>query len=264
MNWVILLSVLLLLTEPQSSVELNKFVFQQGETIRLEIKGTDEKFSLRFDGTICPVYLVGSSKVALIGIPADFPTGSHELELTRGSLEWKRLIRVKPTRYPRQKIVFPPEKTPLLKLDITEERKIIRDALKMESEKRFWNGVFIVPLDGEITSPYGARRNKSYHRGIDISAKRGTIIRAPAGGKVTVAKDFPIHGKTVVLDHGQGVSTVYCHLDTIFVEEGKLVKKSSPLGKVGSTGLCTASHLHWGLYIHGVPVDPSEWLIQEY
>jgi murein DD-endopeptidase MepM/ murein hydrolase activator NlpD len=201
--------------------------------------------------------------VCLIGIPADFPAGTYEITLCEGAPRWSTTVRIEPAEYPQQQIVFPPAKLPLLATDITEERRVIRAALNRESDKRLWSAAFIWPADGEITSQFGARRN-GYHRGVDIAAERGAIVRAPAGATVSVAGDFPVHGKTVVLEHGQGVSTVYCHLDTICVEEDQIVDRSATIGKVGDTGLATAPHLHWGLYVHGVPVDPSEWTLRKY
>lgn len=264
MIWMIVTSMFVCVIGEEVEVRLNAIEFQQGETIRLEVTGIEQKCWLDFNGIVYPLYSVDSSKVGLIGIPADFSCGNHELVLCGEFHKWSVRIRVKSTSYPHEKIVFPPEKASLLKLDITEERRIIRKGLKRESEKRLWRAVFIKPVDGEITSPYGARRNGGYHKGIDISAPRGTIVKAPAEGRITIAKDFPIHGKTVILDHGQGISTVYCHLDTIFVEKGEFVEKSSPIGEVGNTGRTTAPHLHWGIYVHGVSVDPSPWLIKEY
>lgn len=264
MIWILFTCTLILLNGEELEVRLNVTEFQQGQTIRLQVRGVEENCSIVFDEVAYPLYTVNSSKVGLIGIPADFATGSYELRLCEEPTRWKTTIEVKSTSYPRQKIIFPPQKTRLLDLDITDERKIIRTALGKESEKRFWHAIFLQPVEGEITSQFGAKRNGGYHRGLDISAERGTIVRAPAGGTVTVARDFPIHGKTVVLEHGQGISSVYCHLDTILVSEREIVDKSGALGKVGDTGLATAPHLHWGLYVHGVPIDPSFWLSREY
>jgi len=261
---VVCIFALALGTQPQPEVTLNASLFYQGETVRLEATGIPESCSLSFNGAVYPVYKVDSLLVGLVGIPADFPTGNHELQLSGNSVSWHASIQILPVHYPRQKVVFPADKSELLQLDITEERNAVRGALNGESEERLWKTVFVKPVDGKITTAYGAKRNGGYHRGIDIGTQRGTIVKAPAPGRVSLAEAFPIHGKTVVLDHGQGVSTVYCHLDTILVEEGMIVDGGSSVGTVGNSGLSTASHLHWGLYVHGIPVNPDSWLSRQY
>jgi murein DD-endopeptidase MepM/ murein hydrolase activator NlpD len=264
MIWMIPACFFLLFIQSPPEVVLNGVQFRQGETIRVKVVRDEEKCSVVFDQIDYPLYPHGSSRVCLIGLPADFPAGEHVLEVLAESKRWSGRVEVKANDYPTQKIVLPPEKASLLKLDIGDEREVIREALRVETDERFWDSPFSVPVYGELTSPYGARRNRSFHRGLDISADRGTSVQAPAGGYVTVSQDFPIHGKTVVLDHGHGVCTVYCHLDTIFVEEGDTLDRGSVLGRVGDTGYSTAPHLHWGLYVHGVPVNPSLWLTDDY
>lgn len=246
------------------SVELNAQAFSQGETVRIELKSVGDSCLLLLDGEDYPLYRVEDTMIGLIGIPADFPVGVHRLELTSGSTRCRINLEVKPSEYSSEKIIFPEEKKDLLKVDISHERRVIREALSKEGGNRLWRSPFLTPVSGRISSAYGTRRNGGYHRGVDISAKSGTLIEAPARGSVTVTGDFPIHGKTVVLDHGEGVSTIYCHLDTILVHEGDAVEAGSGLARVGNTGLGTAPHLHWGLYVHGVPVNPMTWLTEGY
>jgi len=263
MIWVLIVFALLQ-RERQLEARLDAAEFRQGETIRVLVTGMREDCDLVFDGVPYPLYPVDSSRVCLIGIPPDFHTGTYDVMLCEGAPWWTTTIRVEPAHYPQQQITFPAAKLPLLKADITEERRVIRRALKRESDKRLWHAAFIWPVQGEITSQFGARRNGGYHRGVDIAAERGTVVRAPAGADVSVVGNFPVHGKTVVLEHGQGISTVYCHLDTICVVEDQIVDQSVIIGRIGDTGLATAPHLHWGLYVHGVPVDPSDWTVREY
>ncbi len=246
------------------SVKLNAHSFSQGETVRIEVNAVGESCQLFFDGALYPLYGADGPMVGLIGIPADFSAGAHRLELTSGSAGCTIDLEVKPSDYSSEKIVFPEEKKDLLKVDISHERKIIREALSKEGRPRLWRSPFLMPVEGRISSAYGTRRNGGYHRGVDISAKSGTLIAAPARGTATITGDFPIHGKTLVLDHGEGVSTIYCHLDTILVRQGDRAEAGSPLARVGNTGLGTAPHLHWGLYIHGIPVNPMTWLTEDY
>lgn len=117
---------------------------------------------------------------------------------------------------------------------------------------------------GRLTSGFGARHNpqngrRSQHRGVDLAAPRGTAVVAPAAGRVKVASERygadGQHGKTVILDHGDGSETLYSHLDAILVESGEVVAAGQAIGRVGSTGWVTGPHLHFEVLEHGTPVD---------
>ena len=77
-------------------------------------------------------------------------------------------------------------------------------------------------------------------------------------------RTFKYHGNNILLSHGQGVGSVYIHMKKILVKEGQMVKKGQTIGKVGSSGLATGPHLHWGLYVHGKAVDPMQWLDESF
>lgn len=118
-----------------------------------------------------------------------------------------------------------------------------------DAREDFANG-FTWPLHGPITGVYGSQRffngvPKQPHYGLDISAPTGTPVHAPAGGKVTLAKDLYYSGWTLLIDHGQGLSSAFLHLSRILVKEGDTVKQGDLIGEVGATGRVTASHLDW-------------------
>lgn len=145
------------------------------------------------------------------------------------------------------------------------------DAFKqLLSPEKFWHGPFLRPSQGSVSSEYGVRRyyngvfaNDYYHRGIDYAAPTGTPVIAPAAGQVglvgRVSDGFELHGNTVGLDHGQGVESIFIHLNSINVSEGDFVQAGEVIGTIGSTGASTGPHLHWGLYVNGVAVDPAPW-----
>jgi murein DD-endopeptidase MepM/ murein hydrolase activator NlpD len=97
------------------------------------------------------------------------------------------------------------------------------------------------------------------HAGVDIPAGAGTAVRAPAAAVVADVGDYILTGRTLVLDHGQGVYSAYFHLDTTLVRRGDLVKQGASVARVGGTGLATGPHLHFGVYVAGRDVDPAEW-----
>ncbi len=146
----------------------------------------------------------------------------------------------------------------------------IADFKTIVSPKKFWNGPFLRPSSGSVSSVFGVRRYYNgvlakdyYHRGVDYAAATGSVVVAPAAGKVALvgreSAGFRVNGNTVGMDHGQGVLSAFLHLHTIEVQEGDFVQAGQRIGTVGSTGASTGPHLHWGLYIHGLAVDPVPW-----
>jgi murein DD-endopeptidase MepM/ murein hydrolase activator NlpD len=134
------------------------------------------------------------------------------------------------------------------------------------SEVRHWSEPLALPIPGCMTSPFGVLRylngkpTGNFHGGIDQRGPAGTPIRAAAAGVVKIARDWNIHGRTVGVDHGQGLASMYMHMSRIAVAEGATVKTGDVLGYVGSTGRSTAPHLHWSLYANGLPVNPRDWV----
>jgi murein DD-endopeptidase MepM/ murein hydrolase activator NlpD len=103
-----------------------------------------------------------------------------------------------------------------------------------------------------------------FHNGVDLRAPQGTPVTAANDGVVLIAYPFKAHGKTVLINHGQGVMSIYLHMSVIGVRPGQKVKKGQMLGRVGSTGVSTAPHVHWQIFVHGVPVNPQPWLETEF
>jgi len=144
---------------------------------------------------------------------------------------------------------------------VREDNRTLGDILATRSRERFWGEGFLLPVQGRITTRFGTGRllngkPRSSHSGVDIAGKKGTPVLGANSGKVLLADDFYLSGKTIVVDHGWGVSTIYAHLDRIDVREGQDVKRGQILGAVGSTGRSTGPHLHFGAFIRGSKIDP--------
>jgi murein DD-endopeptidase MepM/ murein hydrolase activator NlpD len=118
---------------------------------------------------------------------------------------------------------------------------------------------FILPVIGIVSSNYGWRRD-GFHHGIDIAASLGTPIKAAKPGRVVSSCWLPIYGKTVILEHNNGVKTLYGHASELLVKRGQVVNKGETIAKVGSTGRSTGPHLHFELYIKGKTVNPARYL----
>jgi len=220
------------------------------------------------------VLIIGESQnwKAIIGIPLKIELGEHKLKVVSNGVEANYLFEVVGKAYEAQYLTIKnkrqvnPNKEDMLR--ITRERKLISKA------KINWREIdnvplrFIKPAKGPFSSSFGLRRffnnqPRNPHSGLDIAAETGTPIVAPAAGIVTNAGDYFFNGKTVFLDHGQGLITMYCHMENISVEEGDIVDVNDLLGTIGSTGRVTGAHLHWSVILNNTTVEPLLFLKAE-
>jgi murein DD-endopeptidase MepM/ murein hydrolase activator NlpD len=182
----------------------------------------------------------------------------------------KRKYKVQRINNKKQQFSATPDS---LKERIKREREIanIARAKIGENTKAMYSSGFIRPISGGVvTGVFGSQRilngvPKNMHNGMDIAVPRGTPVKAMADGVVNLTTDnFYYAGNYIVLDHGQGLNSMYLHLSKILVEEGQLVKKGDIIGKVGTTGRSTGPHLHWGVQWYSKRVDPAKILKLNY
>jgi murein DD-endopeptidase MepM/ murein hydrolase activator NlpD len=163
-----------------------------------------------------------------------------------------------------ERLTLPPSKVDLDSKTLERVRKEaerVRAVLGAYRDKRLWNGPFMRPVQGAVTSPFGVRRilngqERSPHTGVDLRAVEGTPIRACNSGVVVLADDLFFSGMMVVLDHGWGLYSMYSHLSKTIVCEGDSVAKGDVIGLAGSTGRVTGPHLDWRIRLNGARVDP--------
>ncbi len=209
---------------------------------------------------------------AIIGIPYRSTPGPGIL-----TLEWSNAAG-RHTKELTFTIVGGKYKTDVLKVDsarVTLNSKNIKRAKKESrqlkriyasaSSVRLWNGPFQLPMQSQITSPFGNRRIfngrlKSYHNGVDFRAPVGTPVFAANSGIVLLAQDLFYSGNVVVIDHGTGIFTIYAHLSKIEAAAGQPIEKGQQLGLTGATGRVSGPHLHWGVKVNGVAVDPMQFV----
>ena len=146
---------------------------------------------------------------------------------------------------------------------IAAESALIRAARKSDLRDPLFLSGFDWPTMGRISGVFGSQRvlngePRNPHNGVDIAASTGTEVRAMADGRVTlVHEDMFYTGKSVVLDHGHGLTSIYVHMSKILTTVGELVRKGDVIGKVGQTGRATGPHLHWGVTLFSTHLDPA-------
>jgi murein DD-endopeptidase MepM/ murein hydrolase activator NlpD len=213
-------------------------------------------------------FLVGANRFrALLPTTPLDRAGTLQIRVTGGGNTQTVSVRLRNRQFPTQSIWLPPGKGS----DGTDYEFDRVDAFKqLLTPQKFWQGAFLRPNQGPITAGYGIRRYYNgefakdyYHRGVDYAGAIGSPVVAAAAGRVAlvgkVAQGFQLHGNTVGIDHGQGVTSIYLHLSRITVKEGQFVQAGQVIGAVGATGAVTGPHLHWGLYVNGLSVDPVPW-----
>ncbi|MFQ6019941.1 MAG: M23 family metallopeptidase, partial [Dehalococcoidia bacterium] len=150
---------------------------------------------------------------------------------------------------------------------IQAERELLATIYSGFTPQRHWAGPWGLPVQGDITQPFGLLRSInggpfSPHSGADFAADPGVPVAAAAAGRVAFAGALHLRGKSVVIDHGAGVFSGYHHLNEIAVSTGQEVAQGELIGTVGATGLVSGAHLHWEAIVHGVRVNPVHWTLR--
>ena len=204
----------------------------------------------------------GKRWIAIVGIPLTVRPGAQQIEANGRLLDFQ----VGPRHYREQRITLKnqqqvnPDQQNLARIEreLAEQSTVYRQF----SARQPSNLLFDKPVDGPLSSPFGLRRffngeERNPHSGLDFAVPAGTPIRAPAAGKVILLGDYFFNGKTVFVDHGQGLISMFCHLSRIEVQTGQELPRGGVIGRVGATGRATGPHLHWNVSLNDARVDPS-------
>lgn len=210
------------------------------------------------------LFLLDRQPTAFIGFPANARPGRYPVRLTWDGGQWEGSLEV----------VY--KEFTVDRLEVTEEQEqVYYDPRQAEEWERLyrlrstsrpeplWRDVFRPPLEGDlvVTTYFGEIRivngvETGRHSGMDFAAPTGTPILAPARGKVILAEEFIVSGRTIVIDHGLNLFTAYYHCEELLVKAGDWVEAGQTIGLVGSTGFSTGPHLHWTATVGNTPVDP--------
>lgn len=235
--------------------------------------GHDRAPRVEFDGRRVMVTRAGAGWQAVVGLPLALKPGAHRLSVRedRGS---PRSVgfSVAGHDYETQRLTIAdrrmvePGRKDLIR--IARERESLNRAFGTWSDSAPESVSFDLPAEGRLSSDFGLRRffnnePRQPHSGLDIAAPAGTPVTAPAAGTVIETGNFFFNGQTVVLDHGQGLITMYNHLSRIDVSRGARVARGEKIGAVGRTGRVTGPHLHWSVSLNNTRIDPALFLSRD-
>lgn len=243
-----------------------------GDTITVKVKktpGETKPPKIFFNTNKMPTFVLSDTYYrTLIPLSANFKPGKYPIEIYYKGKGKKIDLTVKDTKYLVENLTLTKEVASLKASRI--EKKLVGHALNTLSPEKYWKGKFIFPSTAKRSTAYGVKRKINgvldpdyFHKGLDFAAQEGSNIISPENGKVVLAghnsNGFVANGNCVFIDHGHGVVSGYLHLSKTLVKEGEFINKGQIIGKVGSTGIASGPHLHWGLYVLGMTVDPIVW-----
>jgi murein DD-endopeptidase MepM/ murein hydrolase activator NlpD len=241
-----------------------------GGVARLRLGSAGEPPRAILDGRRLLVHPEGGEWVAVVGVPlAARPRSKLPVEVTYADGRREVVpIRVVDKKYLTQHVTVAPDQADLPPEQIARyerERAHLQKILRTFTERNPAGLALLQPVEGRRSGNFGLRRivngkPRSPHSGLDIAAPEGTTIVATGSGQVLDVGDYLFLGRTVILDHGQGLLSLYAHLSAIDVSAGQIVGLGQPIGKVGATGRVTGPHLHFSVYLNAASVDPAIFL----
>jgi murein DD-endopeptidase MepM/ murein hydrolase activator NlpD len=251
--------------------ELLKPLPRLGDTaaIQIQVNNHQVKPTVKIGTQNYPAYLISGNRYRAFipSTPLEKP-GVRNVDVTADGQTQQILVNFVDRKFRIQRINLPPGKAGV---DATEyELKRVAALKATVSPVKYWSGAFLAPSKAPTSTPFGVKRyyngkfaNDYYHRGLDYAGAVGSAVTAPAAGKVVMVgyvKDgFRVHGNAIGIDHGQGVVSIFMHLSRIDVTEGMMVQPGDVIGAIGTTGASTGPHLHWGLYVNAVGIEPAQW-----
>jgi murein DD-endopeptidase MepM/ murein hydrolase activator NlpD len=259
------------------TLRLNAGVTAQGSLLLAEVVGSKSLsgFAGDWDGRAIPLWSEGEKSGILHGLIG------VDLEKAPGRYAWKvswknaageenscsAMVTVRSGKFPIERLKVEKQfvqPDPEQQKRAEEDQKKMRAIFQTVTPERYWEGKFLLPLQGVTTGGNFGRRRilngeaRSPHAGVDFPALAGTPVFAAQAGKVALAEELYYSGNTIVIDHGYGIYTLYAHLSAIEVMAGDRVTPGSEVGKVGATGRVTGPHLHWGLTVESARVNAME------
>jgi murein DD-endopeptidase MepM/ murein hydrolase activator NlpD len=214
-------------------------------------------------------YENGTSWYALAGIPVETKAGNYDLSISealpRGAVQLTKKIKIATAKYPRiaahvaKKFTEP---NPEQMKQISADKNVKQAVLATESAQKLWSGGFESPVPSTVSDVFGTERVfngevQSRHLGLDFAAPAGTPVHAINSGIVILAQDLYFEGGFIVIDHGQGLLSLYLHLSDFRIKAGDPVAAGDIIGVSGSSGRATGPHLNLAVRWQGIYLDPA-------
>ncbi len=277
-GWIILLAAILLgsgaVTVKGSDIAVSNLKPEIGQLVTVRAHGDLAEGEVILNEESFPLRADGDRAVALVPISYWWTPGSYTLTVVDGQgRTWtKKEIRIQEADFDESYLTVDEEQEELVRPTDPErqerqrkDRELVARARAESHRERLWDSTFVWPLEGRITTDFGATRYHNEelanrHNGIDIAAPVGTPVAASNTGKVTLAADLLATGKTIIIDHGWNIYSSYLHLSKLKVEVGDKVEQGQEIGLVGATGFATGPHLHWSLSYNRIFLDPRDFV----
>lgn len=207
---------------------------------------------------------------AVVGLPLETPAGEQQLTVSDAEGQQRTVsFTVRGKDYPVQHVRLPDNSK--VELADDDAQRALHEIAEIQDLKQHWRAVrevdaaFVRPANGRLGGRFGVRRYfngipRAAHSGLDLVVPRGTPVHATTAGIVLATGDYFFNGMTVFVDHGNGVISLYCHLQRIDVAPGEPVARGQSLGLSGMSGRASGPHLHWTMVLNGTTVDPQLFL----
>jgi murein DD-endopeptidase MepM/ murein hydrolase activator NlpD len=242
---------------------------RQGDVAFVEIKGHCYKTSILVPkvGAV-PIFNFQNKK--LIAVPVDIRSATGTLMIPSCGLFTKTKLQVVERIKEKKVFIIPESKGGNTTLNANKIKKEVQSDSQVfqsvhSSKKQMWSKSFIFPVEHPFMSDtYGYVRDSQgvdiLHKGVDFVANIGTPVHAMNVGVVRYIGTLPAYGKSIIIDHGSGIQTIYLHLSKIVVAKGVMVKQGQIIGDSGDTGFVTGPHLHLSIRVSGVSIDPESFM----
>ena len=261
----------------QPSIHLSSTSLFPGDVALISVTPADALVSghITWDQKRIPLERLKDKKsfAAFFAVPQNEAAGPRKMPITLVRDDGKHFQRILDFKvlakeFSVQHLTLPKEKVTLSKKNLDRhqrEKTTIEKALARPLAEQLWQLTFIRPVPGEVATPFGVRRvlngqPRSSHSGVDLRGHKGEPVASAGDGIVILTGEHFFAGKSVYIDHGMGIVTMYFHLSGIEVKQGDRVHGGQTIGLLGSTGRSTGPHLHWGLRVHNQPADPFSLL----
>lgn len=236
----------------------------QGDVFIIEVQARAVP-SGEFDGKRINFYPLSSGRYyAICAVRIDMEPGAETIYIRTGEKTHEHIFRILNKDFPVTRITLPEKKVFLSDQDssrVAEEYARISNLWSRVS-RPFWRSNFRPPREAAVTSSFGVVRiindkKKSYHRGTDYRGREGEQVSAINSGIAVLVSERFYGGKTVMVDHGGGIFSIYMHLSAFRVKKGQVVRKGDVVGLVGSSGRVTGPHLHLSVKVQGMSINPE-------